>query len=61
MTKQPKKQWIKPELTSITIHGVGGDLPFCTTGLTRGVACGENNVPTSAVACHPNKKNTVFS
>ena len=59
MTKQSKKHWIKPELTSITIHGEGNY--FCTTGLMRGIVCGNNNLPTSSVSCQPNKKNTVFS
>lgn len=59
MTHQSKKPWIKPELKSITIHGEGNY--FCTTGLMRGVVCGNQSVPTSSVACQANKKNTVFS
>lgn len=59
MTKKPKKQWMKPELTSITIHGEGNY--FCTTGLMRASVCGNQNLPTSSVACQPSKKNTVFS
>jgi len=59
MATKPKKPWIKPELTSISVQGVGNY--FCTTGLKRGIVCGKNNIPTGTVTCQQSTKNTVFS
>ncbi len=59
MATKPKKTWTKPELTSISVQGVGND--FCTTGLQRATVCGRNNVPTGSISCSQSTKNTVFS
>lgn len=60
MTSHPKKAWKKPELTSLTVQGVGN--LECTTGLQRSMVCNKSaggNI--AAVSCHQNTKNTVFS
>ncbi len=62
MKTQEKKTWEKPQLTSLTVQGKGGQPPFCTNGLTRVVVCDESaGGAIGSVACHPNFKNSVFS
>ncbi len=60
MTSKTKQIWKKPELTSLTVQGVGNK--ECTTGLQRVTVCNKSaggNI--SSVGCHQNTKNTVFS
>jgi len=60
MTSKTKKVWKKPELTSLTVHGVGNQ--YCTNGLQRATVCERSaggNI--ASVGCQQNTKNTVFS
>ncbi len=62
MKIKQKKKWEKPQLTSLTVQGLGDPNPFCTSGLTRVVVCNEEaGGAVGSIACHPNFKNNVFS
>lgn len=60
MGSKQKKRWAKPELTCISVQGVGNDQ--CTTGLQRATVCSmsaSGNI--GSVSCNQQTKDTVFS
>jgi hypothetical protein len=58
MTKEKKKKWTTPQITSLTIEATD----MCTGGgVPRGVKCINNNVPPSTIPCSHKHKNTAFS